>query len=357
LADGWVVSASGPVSIGVVGLGWPGHRHAEAILANPGARLYACADLGDQRREEFVRLYKPERVYVSYDELLNDPGVEAVVIGLPNYLHFPATMSALRAGKHVLCEKPPTLSAAEMRKVRSLADQAGKIYFFGRQSRFDGKTVVAKRMVESGRLGRIYFAKATFIRARGIPVGIGGWFLDRGKAGGGALMDIGIHALDTAWYLMGCPAPTSVTGQVFRNFERFVPERMKYDVEDGAYAFVRFEGGAVLQLEVSWAANLPDDSPTNHLGKRESHNTILYGDRATLRLSPFSLFEDVEGRLVDSRLEAEPGSNFAGQMTNFIQAIREGVPAVNSADQAVHLMEMLEGIYHSSEISREIAIG
>jgi len=170
-------------------------------------------------------------------------------------------------------------------------------------------------------------------------------------------MDIGIHALDTAWYLMGCPAPRSVTGMVCRNFERFVPDRIKYDVEDGAYASVRFEGGSVLHIEVSWAANLPDDSPTNHLGKRESHNTVLFGDRATLRLSPFALFEDVDGRLVDSRLDAEPGSNFAGQMAGFVAAIRDGTPPVNSAAQAVHLMEMLEGIYHSSDIGREIAIG
>src|SRR5690606_14784515 len=144
-----------------------------------------------------------------------DPKVEAVVIGLPNYLHFPATMSALRAGKHVLCEKPPTLSAPEMRQVKALADANNLVYFFGRQSRFDGKPVAARRLVDNGALGRIYLARAVFIRARGIPVGIGGWFLDRSKAGGGALIDIGVHAIDTAWYLMGCPRPLTVTGQTY----------------------------------------------------------------------------------------------------------------------------------------------
>lgn len=350
------MSTSPKLNIGVVGLGWPGHRHAEAVLASDEAVLYACADLGEQRRTEFVRQYSPKKTYIAYDELLADPGVEAVVIGLPNYLHFPATMSALRAGKHVLCEKPPTLTAAEMRKVSALADANHLVYFFGRQSRFDGKTVAAKQLIETGRLGRIYFARATFVRSRGIPVGIGGWFLDRSKAGGGALIDIGVHAIDTPWYLMGCPRPLTVTARTYQNFAHLVPERIKYDVEDSAFGCIRFEGGGMMNFEVSWAGNLPDDCPTNHLGKRESHNTILFGDRGTLRLSPFSLFEDDRGELRDSRLEAEPGSNFAGQMTNFIHAVRKGIPPANSAGQAVYLMEMLEAVYRSSEEGREIQL-
>ena len=344
------------IHLGIVGLGWPGHRHAEAIAATPGARLVACADLGEQRREEFARVHRPDKVYVEYDELLADPDVDAVIVGLPNYLHFPATMSALAAGKHVLCEKPPTLHAADMRKVRARAKSDGLVYSFGRQARFDGRTIVARRLIESGRLGNIYFARALFVRSRGIPVGIGGWFLDKSKAGGGALIDLGVHAIDTAWYLMGCPKAETVSGSVFQHFGSLVPERMHYDVEDSAYGQIRFEGGAALHFEVSWAANLPDDIPSNAQGKREAHNTIVYGDAATIRLSPFSLFENTGDTIRDTRLEGAVGSNFAGQMANFVDAIRTGQDPVNSVDQAVDLMDMLEAVYRSSKSGREVVL-
>jgi predicted dehydrogenase len=215
----------------------------------------------------------------------------------------------------------------------------------------------AKAVVDEGRLGKIYYAKATFVRSRGIPVGIGDWFTEKKRSGGGALIDIGIHALDSVWYLMGTPRPVSVSGQVFRNFAHLVKAPI-FDVEDAAYAFIRFENDAIMQLETSWAGNLSDDVPPRKYFGQELINSMVYGTKASVRLNPLSLFEDRHGELVTVPLHAkedEP-NGFELQLRNFIEAINGGAAPINSADQAVALMEMLDAIYASSAIGREVPI-
>jgi len=276
---------------------------------------------------------------------------------LPNALHFPASLAALEAGKHVLCEKPPTMNAAEMKILREEAAKRGLIYFFSRQYRFTPGMREAKAAVEAGRLGKIYHAKAIFVRSRGIPVGIGDWFTEKKRSGGGALIDIGVHALDSVWYLMGSPQPTSVAAQVFRNFEHLVKVPV-FDVEDAAFAFIRFANGAVVQLETSWAGNLTDDIPPRKYFGRELINSIVYGTKGSVQLNPLGLFEDQDGELVSVPLSAkqdEPGG-FELQLRNFVESIKGESEPVNNADQAVALMEMIDAIYASSVAGREVPI-
>src|SRR5262249_21985726 len=137
--------------------------------------------------------------------------------------HFPVSLAALRAGKHVLCEKPPTLNSVEMRTLQKEAKNLGLIYFFSRQFRFTPSMRRAHDLIARAELGKIYFAEAVWVRSRGIPSGLGDWFTQRKRSGGGALIDIGVHALDSAWYLMGTPRPISVTASVFQNFKHLVP--------------------------------------------------------------------------------------------------------------------------------------
>jgi len=263
----------------------------------------------------------------------------------------------VEAGKHVLCEKPPTMNAAEMKVLREEAAKRNLIYSFSRQGRFSPAMRAAKAAVEEGRLGKIYHAKATFVRSRGIPVGIGDWFTERKRSGGGALIDIGIHALDSVWYLMGTPQPTAVNAQVFRNFEHLVKVPV-FDVEDAAFAFIRFNNGAIVQLETSWAGNLTDDIPPRKYFGQELINSMVYGTKASVRLNPVTLFEDRHGELVTVPLhvkEDEP-SGFELQLRNFIDSINGEAAPINNADQAVALMEMLDAIYASSAIGREMPI-
>ena len=344
------------LGVGIIGAGWPGQQHARAVRANKRAVLHACAEADRERATEFKETFSPKKLYADYAELLGDPRVDAVVICLPNFLHFPATLAALEAGKHVLCEKPPTLNGPEMIVLQEEAEKRELIYFFSRQFRFTAAMRMAKELIADGRLGKIYHARATFIRSRGIPAGIGGWFTEKKRSGGGALIDIGIHALDTAWFLMGTPRPLSVTAQVFRNFAHLV-EAPVFDVEDAAYAFIRFENDAGVQLEASWAGNLTDEIPLRPPFGRELNNCTIYGTKATVRLKPLTLFEDVGGKLVDRPLKpGDDADSFELQMENFLAAIAGKAEPVNSAQQAVYLMEMLDAIYLSSSTGREVPI-
>src|ERR1700737_4110363 len=172
------------LKLGIIGAGWPGQMHAQALRANGEAGLYACADVEERRRTAFEKEYAPEKSFADYHELLQDRHVDAVIICLPNFLHFPASLAALEADKHVLCEKPPTMNAAEMKVLRDEAKKRNLVYFFSRQSRFTPTMRAAKAVVDEGRLGKIYYAKATFVRSRAIPAGFGIGFRKRnGPAG------------------------------------------------------------------------------------------------------------------------------------------------------------------------------
>jgi predicted dehydrogenase len=344
------------VRIGIIGAGWPGQQHARGVLASKGGVLQAVAELDAERNAEFVQTYAPTTAYRDYLDLLGDAKVDAVVNCLPNHLHFPVTLSALRAGKHVFCEKPPTLSGAEMRVLHEERQKLGLVYFFGRQFRFTPAMRMARNLIAREQLGKIYFAEAVWVRSRGIPSGLGGWFTEKQRAGGGALIDIGVHALDSAWFLMGTPRPVSVTAAVFQNFKHLVQTKV-FDVEDAAFAFIRFRNDAVVQLKTSWAGNLPDEIPQGLYFGRELNNCTVYGTKATVRLKPLTLFRDENGRLVDEPLQPNDESDsFELQMQNFIDAILGRAEPTNNSQQALYLMEMLDAIYLSSATGREVPI-
>src|SRR6201984_3611200 len=166
-------------NIGFVGLGWPGERHAEGVIAWSLGTVHSACDLNQERLQNFVTAFRPARGFTDFKEMLADPALDEVVICLPNALHYPFSLQALQAGKHVLCEKPPTMNAAQMLTLHE----------------------EAKKLVKERRLGEIYFAESMWVRSRGTPDGVDGWFTERSKAGGGAIIDLGVHAIDAAWYL------------------------------------------------------------------------------------------------------------------------------------------------------------
>ncbi|MBV9671736.1 MAG: Gfo/Idh/MocA family oxidoreductase [Verrucomicrobia bacterium] len=356
-------------NVGIVGLGWPGQMHAQGIQMSGIGKLYAACDLNEARLEAFATKYSPEKTFSDYDQMLADPKLQAVVVALPNSLHFPASRKALAAAKHVLCEKPPTMNADQMRQIHLEAQTRGLIYTFGRQKRFSGAMQAARRAIAERRLGEIYYIKTSWVRARGTPGGLDGWFTDGSRAGGGALIDIGVHAIDSAWYLMGNPKPRTVSAQTYRKFPQLVKAHV-FDVEDSAYGMIRFENGATILFEVAWAANLPDDIPMGRSWYcRELFRTDLYGPQGSIRLidttqlapseqrPALSFFENNEGALVDSKLEyVEVPHEFVPQMRNFLRAAAGLEAPINSSLQALQLMEMLDAVYQSSLAGREIVL-
>jgi len=152
------------LKFGIIGTGWPGQQHAIALAEIGDVQLYSCADSNLERLRSFAETYRLENSFEDYQELLRDRDLDAAIICLPNFLHFPASLAALEAGKHVFCEKPPTMNAAEMKVLRDGAEKRGLIYFFGRQFRFTPAVRTARDIIAEGRLGKIYRARASWIR-------------------------------------------------------------------------------------------------------------------------------------------------------------------------------------------------
>lgn len=347
------------IRFGLLGAGWPALQHGRAMRSVEGAELVAACDLDPERRACFEAEFAPRRMAVRYEELLANDGLDAVVVCLPNHLHFPVTMAALQAGKHVLCEKPPTLNLAEMEAIRREATQRGLTYAFSRQFRFDATMLSGRDAVRSGRLGRVYFARAQWLRLRGTPSGMGGWFTDKARAGGGAIIDLGVHSLDAAWYLAGCPRLRSVSAHTGAYFPG------AGDVEDTGFALLRFDGDFVVSLEVAWSMNIGQAGaePSEWWGLEAAYTT-LHGERAALQITPPMLFAADGKEFVEAPLELRaldrcdalpsPLPGFARQLEDFVRAIRTGTRPTNDCDQAVELMRMLAGIYQSSATGREV---
>ncbi len=350
---------SKPLQIGIVGLGYPGRMHTRALQATPDAELRAIADLSPERRAAFIEEFgKPPVVYETFDELLADPTLDAIVISLPNFLHHPASLAVLQSGRHVLCEKPPTMNAGEMLELEAESDARKLVYFFGRQSRFSPEMIAGREIVQAGTLGPIHRAEARWLRSRCIPVGIDAWFTDKRRSGGGVLIDLGVHALDSAWFLMNHPRPVSVSAKVSQTFAHLVPDVAINDVDDCASAFVRFEDGSLIDLFVTWAGHHPEDPIAADTEQKNGFiNTTLHGQKGTLALHPPTLVTGDQNTTTSQSIEVGPEQSFDLQMQDFIDAILGRKAPTNSARQAVHLMEMLDAIYQSSESGREIRLG
>jgi predicted dehydrogenase len=329
--------------VGIIGAGWPGERHADGYKECEGVEIVAVADLDAPRRERFAQQYGVARAYSAYPELLADPEIDAVSIALPNFLHRPAAVAALEAGKHVLCEKPPAMSYEEALQMADVASRSGLVLAYALQRRLNAPTADLRAAIKDGKLGDVYHVRAVWTRTWGVPKGVGGWFIDPERAGGGALVDIGVHVLDIGWYLLGCPKPLTVSGQVHHRF----PEQT--DVDDAAFALFRFIGGASLQLEVSWVLAQEAD----HMGVH------LYGTKGGARVDDASVevyTVGAAGRTRSGTTYRDPYSGFKEETKNFVAAARGEAPPCTSGEQGAELMAMLDGVYQSSQRGAEIAL-
>lgn len=334
------------VRAAVIGLGWPGMQHLKGYIADVRAEVVAVCDLDAAHAQQVAAEYKIPNVYTNHLEMLENRDIDAVSVCLPNFLHAPMTIDALNAGKHVLCEKPPAGSAAEAQAMADAAARNGKTLMYALVQRFGGNTQLLKQRIDAGELGDVYFGKAGYVRRRGIPIGKEGWFVDKARAGGGALIDIGVHALDCVWWLMGSPKPAEIMGAAYSHFGHLVPDNVTYDVDDATFAQIHFQNGATIVLETTWALNLPGD---NYIK--------VAGTKAGASLSPFTLYTEENGKEVDKPLDAPAINNsFDEEVKHFVECLVAGKVPISSAEQGVILMQMLDGIYASAAKGSSVQI-
>jgi predicted dehydrogenase len=329
-----------------------GRGHARAAAADPRVDLVALCDINPDRLSPYCTELEAQG-FADHKKMLSTAKPDIVSVALPNHLHKPITIDALKAGAHVICEKPMAMNTREAERMLQVAEDAKRHLMINLSYRFTGEAQALKKVVDAGTVGDIYFSRTSWHRTRGIP-GFGGWFSTKKLSGGGPLIDLGVHRIDLAMWLMGHPRPVTVSAATYDHIgKRLAKEQGKtFDVEDLGVAFIRFENGATMQLEISWAINCE---------RRDEMTTWLYGTKAGLvhrNTEGYNfealLFGEWNGQYVSSRLMHVPKPR--NSMNHFIDVVVDGATPVVTAAEGVNVMRILDGIYKSAEKGKEIKV-
>ncbi len=347
------------LKVGMIGAGGIGRVHMETFAKTEGAEIVAVTDVNREAAEKAAKEYGIARVHDSAEKLIEDPDLDAVIIGVPNKWHAPLAVKALQANKHVLLEKPMAIDLNDAKKIRDAALKSDRVLMISHQMRWEGPAMAVKEKVEQGELGNIYHAKTGWFRRKGIP-GWGSWFTQKQMSGGGPLIDIGVHMLDLALYLMGNPKPVSVTGSTYAEFG---PKKRGignwgtpnwdgvFDVEDIASAFIKMEDGSSLTLDVSWAVHMDTDSmPFIHLMGSEGG--------ASIRGNKVKILKEIDNEAKDFELVVDTDDKAARVRLSqhFIDCIREGKKPISDVMSGYTNNLILEAIYESSRTGREVIL-
>jgi len=347
------------LKVGVVGVGGIARTHMPGWAKSEHAEVIAGTDVFEAPLEEWGKANGVTTLTTRFEDLLEDKDIDIIDVCTPSAYHAPQTIAALKAGKHVICEKPLAPTPAEVREMIAARDASGKMLMTAQHFRFKGDSQAFKREIEDGQLGDIYHGRAWWLRRAGFPTRPSFWA--KKHSGGGPCIDIGVHVLDLTLWLMGNPKPVTVTGiarsemsnkpGMFSSWGRGpVPE--EHDVEDFAAGFVRFDNGATMVVETSWILN--------HEQADGGRKVWVYGTEGGLELPGNRLVKsnyntkqlyNVELKLMNDEVEPH-----ALECMEFAKAIADGAPSPVPAEQSLQVMQILDGIYRSSAAKQEIRL-
>ena len=346
------------LKIGFIGAGNINGNHMKHAQAQ-GLDLVAVADLHEPaavaRGTEFSM--KP---YDDPAKMFEAEELDLVVIGTPNFVHKDQAVMALEAGVNVLLEKPMAMNATEADAIISARDKSGKTLMMGMPNRFKSSTQALLPFTRGGNCGDLYAGQSFWWRRRGIP-GFGGWFTQKDKSGGGGLIDIGVHMLDLALYLWGFPKVKSVSGCTYNVYDKLSeytytsmwgkPVGETKDVDDLAFALIRFEDGGHLQLNATWASNRPDKQPEMGIFLQGTKGGVGLDGMDTPRF-----YGEVEGSIADVHLQHSGPDGLAAELAHFVKVLEDDAALESTAEQGRTVMSILDAIYKSSEQGSEVAV-
>ena len=350
------------VRVAIVGMGI-GRPNARGFANNPRGRVVALCDLFEDKMQEFAaELPEPVKYYTDYKKMCQDPDIDAVFVGTPNQLHVPIALEAIKNDKHVMVTKPLADSEEAARTLVEAAEAAGVVNMMSLSTRFADDVQYMGQLIQQRELGDIYYARSRSVRRSGIPT----WNTGFVKAGGGAFRDMGVHMLDSVWWLMGMPKPVSVLGvsgakfgprgQGYWNFMNVDDAYAdQFQADDYAGGFIRFENGAGLQIESFWASH-----------QAAEQQIELFGTEAGAKIYPMTLYKTVNGFPQDIAIEVPTGSQnprdpfkkrpIAWDVISghFIDCILDGVECAAPLRHGLIIQEMMEAILKSGETGKEI---
>ena len=346
------------LKIGIIGSGGiamgchlPGYASVPDLC-----EVVAVCDVNPESAQKAASQFNIPQIYSDYHQLLADGEIDAVSVTTPNAFHIGPTIDALKAGKHVLCEKPLAMNADEAKKMCRAAKESGKILQVALQLRFSGAMQFMREYISHGHMGKIYYARAQALRRRGVP----GWgvFIDKERQGGGPLIDIGVHILDMTLTLMGYPKPVSASGKTWDDLGKNPNlyngmgdyDRSKFTVEDFAVGLIKFEDDSVVTLESSFMANLEGNPfQTQLFGTKAGAIVKPYGDE------PVKIFTEQDRQLFDLTPQNLPKVESAHvvEVQEFVNAIIHEKPSPVPGEQGLILNAIFDALYKSSETGKE----
>jgi predicted dehydrogenase len=354
-----------PLRAGVVGLGWAGRQHLAAYQNAAGVELVGLAgmeagplaDLGDQ--------YGIEHRFADWADLLSGADLDVVSVCTPPSLHAPIAIAALEAGVHVLSEKPMAMDSASAQKMVDAAKANNRVLDVSFNHRRKAEVTAVKELIDKGLLGRIYYAKAGWMRHSGIP-GLGSWFTQKAASGGGPMMDIGVHMLDMALHLMGDPAVRTVSASTYAEFGprgrggAHGPASAKtggngeatFEVEDLATAFIRTADGGTVLLETSWAQGVGHDDMYVTLFGTEGGAELTWNPPGP-QLRAWTQIDGVDAAL-QPRIGLPGGHNEA--VADFVATVRGGDFSVTQGEEALTRALIVDAAYESADAGAEVAL-
>ena len=349
------------MKVAIIGCGTIANAaHIPAYVNNPEAEIKYFCDIIPERAEKAVRDYNCGTAVTDYHEVLKDPEIEAVSVCTPNNVHAQIAIDALRAGKNVLCEKPAARVYSEALEMQKAQHESGRVLNIGVVNRFNDSVNRIRQYIQEGKLGSIHHVYVSFRAHRSIH-GLGGAFTTKAIAGGGALIDWGVHYLDIVMYCCGDPTVKTVTGETFcklgKDMKNYVYTDMwagppkydgVYDVDDSVTALFRTEG-PVITVNGAWAQNI---------GESEQYIDFM-GDKGGIRLhygKDFDVYTTEDGALVKYTPQFQMRDHFQNEIDAFLRCIKTGEKLPSHIDTVIVTAEMMQAIYDSAEQHKEIAL-
>ena len=349
------------VKVAVIGCGTIANSaHIPAYMKNENVEIVYFCDIIPERAHAAVEKYGCGKAVVDYKEVLADPQIEAVSVCTPNRMHTTITIDALEAGKNVLCEKPAARTYAEALTMQEAQHRTGKVLNIGVVNRFNDQVNRIREYIQEGRLGEIYHVYLSFRSHRSIP-GLGGAFTTKEIAGGGVLIDWGVHFLDIVMYCCGDPKPLTATAETFSKLANpmtdytFVnmwagPPKYdgEYSVEEGITGMVRTDG-PIITLNGAWAQNI---------GENEMFIDFI-GDKAGIRLqygADFTMYSTKNGMLTTTTTKYPTNNHFENEINAFVDCVRSGKKLPSHIDTNILTSKLMQALYDSAETHREIVI-
>lgn len=343
------------IRLGFIGTGGISLAHIEALKSLPEYEIVAGCDIKPERNEWFKAQAgcQNARTYTDYNDMLKSEKLDAVDVCTPNGVHAPATIAALKAGCHVICEKPMAMNPAECKAMIDASEKAGKLLEVGFQWRYHPATQMCMRAIKEGLLGDILYVKVHAMRRRGVPNW--GVFGQKALQGGGPMIDIGVHQIESAHCAIGQPKPVAACGKTW-TFLGDKPSKVvsmwpnwdykTYTVEDLCVGQVRFENGVLMQIESAFCSHI--ESGEEYL------NWEVMGTKGGFDFAKQTIYHDMAGTMVNSKASFLPVGNvwncfFYNKLKNFSNAILNGTPLGADGHEGLAVQSIIDGLYRSAD--------